>query len=168
MNPSLVTVACLAVFALAACSQESAEPVNDAPMAVEEAPPKAVEPAPVDFISTAADPESDFDQRGFAGTFTGTLPCADCPGMDVTLVLEPDGTYKTTHIYQDRPDGTWSIDGHWSVEDDNSVIRLDPNSKTEDDQLYGIDSQDRVVMLDTEGEPIETELDYGLSREIAQ
>ncbi len=166
MNRSLITLACVAAFTLAACSQQSADTAADT--GAENALAESTESAPLDVIPTGEGPSSDFDQRGFAGTFAGTVPCADCPGMDVTLVLEGDGTYNVTHVYQGRPDGTWSIGGHWSVESDNGVIRLDPNSKTEEDQLYAIDSPSRVVMLNAEGNPIESGADYGLSRVLAQ
>lgn len=163
MKPSLVTLACIAALALAACAPKPAEPATDGPVIA--APPQAVAP---DVIPTGDAAPSDFDQRGFAGTFTGTLPCADCPGIDVTLTLEPDGSYTLTNVYQERPDGTWSNDGHWSVEAGNSVIRLDPSSKTDVDQLYAIDSTDRIVMLNGDGERTETGLDYGLTRRPAE
>ncbi len=166
MNRSLITLTCLASLALAACSQQPADPGSGAVLT--ESPAESVQAVATDVITSGERGDSDFDQRGFAGTFTGTLPCADCPGIDVTLVLEGDGTYNTAHVYRERPDGTWAIDGHWSVEADNSVIRLDPNSKTEEDQLYAIDSSERIVMLDTQGEKIDLQMDYGLSRQGAQ
>lgn len=168
MKPSLVALACIATFALPACAPKSepAAPATNAVVSV--APSEASTPAGPDVVPSGEAPQSDFDQRGFAGTFSGTLPCADCPGIEVTLVLEPDGSYTSTSVYQERPDGTWSIGGHWSVEDGNSVIRLDPNSKTDEDQLYGIDSQDRIVMLNGDGERTETGLNYSLSRQSAE
>lgn len=165
MNRSLIALACIATLALAACAPEP-EPAGPATGAVvSAAPAEAIAPAGPDVTPTGEAPQSDFDQRGFAGTFSGTLPCADCPGIDVTLILEPDGSYTSTHVYQERPDGTWSSDGHWSAEDGDSVIRLDPNSKTDEDRLYGIDSTDRIVMLNGDGERIASGLDYSLSRQ---
>lgn len=166
MTRNLIALACIATLALAACSREPAGPSTDT--AANETRAEATQSAALDVIPTGEGPASTFDQREFAGSFTGTLPCADCPGMDVTLVLEPDGTYRTTHVYQERPDGSWSIDGHWSVESNDSVIRLDPNSKTEEDQLYGIESSGRIVMLDADGKKPDSGLDYGLTRQGAQ
>jgi hypothetical protein len=40
------------------------------------------------------------------GTFTGTIPCADCPGIDVTLALS-DGRYRMTYAYRERGTFTW-------------------------------------------------------------
>ncbi len=35
------------------------------------------------------------------GTWKGTLPCADCPGIEYILTLQPEGNYKMTVIYID-------------------------------------------------------------------
>ena len=166
MNQNLIALACIAALALVACAQQPAAPSTGA--AADETSVEASQPAAVDVVPTGEGVAATFDQRDFAGTFTGTLPCADCPGMDVTLTLEPDGTYRTTHVYQERPDGTWTIDGHWSVESDDGVIRLDPNSKTEQDQLYAIESRERIVMLDADGNKADSGMDYGLTRQGAQ
>ena len=72
------TVLVLAALAVAACERK-AEPVA-AP--VPSPPPAAVpEAAPV----AAA---SNFDHAAFAGTYEGTLPCADCAGVRTTIVFD--------------------------------------------------------------------------------
>ena len=164
MNPKLLALACIGAFALAACTQENAAPAAD----ISAVAPAEAEPAQADVIPSGQAPGSDFDQRAFAGTFTGTLPCADCPGIDVTLALEADGTYQLTQVYQERPDATWRTDGSWTAEGDGRVLRLDPNSKTDNDQLYAIDSHDRIVMLGADGQPAQSGLDYSLARQPAR
>ncbi|HEU4774937.1 MAG TPA: copper resistance protein NlpE, partial [Lysobacter sp.] len=122
MNPKFLALACIGAFALAACTQKDAAPAAPATDASAVAPADAG-PAPADVVPSGQAPDSDFDQRAFAGTFTGTLPCADCPGIDVTLTLQGDGTYRISNVYQERPDSAWGIDGHWTVEADNTAIR---------------------------------------------
>lgn len=34
------------------------------------------------------------------GTYKGTLPCASCPGIDMTVVLNKDNTFTVTTVYQ--------------------------------------------------------------------
>ena len=165
MNRYLLALACLAALTVAACSQQPAAPSNDATPAVASPPP--TRPGAPDVTAAREGPAPDFDQRGFAGTFAGTVPCADCPGIDVTVTLQGDGTYRISNVYQERPDSAWGMDGHWTVEADNTVIRLDPNSKTEADQLFAIQSQDRIVMLDADGQRSDNGLDYSLSRQAA-
>lgn len=158
MSHRLPILACLAVLGLAACGQEPAEPATPAPAESVAAP--APQPELVPSGATAA---GSFDQKGFAGTFEGTLPCADCPGIDTSLELRADGSYAITERYQERPASN-SGDGTWTVEDQDRTIRLDPNSKSEPDRLYRIESPDRIVQLGADGQPIDSGLDYGLSR----
>ena len=105
-----------------------------------------------------------FDAKAFAGTFTGTLPCADCPGIDTQLVLSADGTYTITESYQERSAPTLKGDGTWTAEENNQRLRLDPNSKSDNDRLFAILSNDEIRQLDMEGKPIESSLPYNLKR----
>ncbi|MGQ4584085.1 copper resistance protein NlpE N-terminal domain-containing protein [Lysobacter sp. F60174L2] len=164
MNKPLLALACLTVIAVAACQPEPAATTTAAPGAAETAP------APVDVAPAGEDLSSDnagFDMKGFAGTFSGTLPCADCPGIDTTLVLNPDGTYEISEAYQDSDGVVTRMDGTWTVEADDSQVRLDPNSKSEQDRLYAITSNEEITMLDLEGNPAESGLDYSLDRQPA-
>ena len=99
-----------------------------------------------------------------AGTFAGTLPCADCPGIDTRLELAADGTYTITESYQERSAPALKGDGTWTVEDDSRRLRLDPNSKSDNDRLFSILSQDEIRQLDLEGKPIDSTLPYNLRR----
>ncbi len=162
MNQKLLGLTCLGAFALAACTRESPHPATDASAPAPVTTDVNSAPAKVAPSSHATDP--DFDQRAFAGTFTGRLPCADCPGIDVTLALHADGAFQLTHVYQERPDATRRMDGSWTAGSGTRVLRLDPGNKTDVEQLYTIDSHDRIVMLQADGEPIDNGLDYSLSR----
>ncbi|GAB2618822.1 copper resistance protein NlpE [Novilysobacter erysipheiresistens] len=162
MTKPLLALACLTVFALAACKPEPAEPAVEVPTAAETAAVD-ITPAGEAFSSDNAG----FDMKGFAGTFSGTLPCADCPGIDITLVLNPDGSYDITEVYQDEQGPAMEMDGTWTVEANAQQIRLDPNSKSEQDRLFAITSQQQITQLDLEGKPAESGLDYSLSRQPA-
>ena len=83
------------------------------------------------------------DAKAFAGNFSGTLPCADCPGIDSTLELHTDGTFMLMESYQERKVEPAMLEGTWTAEENGSRIRLDPNSKSEQDRLYAVDSRDR-------------------------
>ncbi len=138
-----------------------AEPAKTATEAVAEQPaPVAAESAP-----SAAPEEVPFDTKGFAGTFSGTLPCADCPGIDTKLTFNADGTYKLHEVHQGKPGNGFNRDGTWTVEENGKRIRLDPNSKREQDRLYAVTSKDQIEGLDLEGKAIESKLSYTLKRE---
>ena len=38
----------------------------------------------------------------WAGTYEGVLPCADCPGIKTTVVLNNNDTFRLTQDYEDR------------------------------------------------------------------
>lgn len=38
----------------------------------------------------------------WAGTYEGILPCADCPGIETTLILNNEETYQIEQVYQER------------------------------------------------------------------
>ncbi|BDU16135.1 copper resistance protein NlpE [Lysobacter auxotrophicus] len=160
VNARTVLLAALAVAALSACKpQAPTEP------AATPAPPEAAAPP----AAPAADARpsaqgAPFDAKAFAGTFTGTLPCADCPGIDTRIELAADGTYTVTESYRERPAQELKGDGTWTVEENNQRLRLDPNSKSDHDRLFAILSNDEIRQLDMEGKPIESSLPYNLKR----
>jgi copper homeostasis protein (lipoprotein) len=161
MNRKFLLAVMAATLAIAACKpQAPAEPAAEATPAatVEPGAPVAVESAP----SVAT--EVPFDVKGFAGTFSGTLPCADCPGTDTTISLKPDGTYTVHETYQGKP-GSFDSDGTWTAEEKGQRVRLDPNSKSEQDRLFAVKSSDEIESLDAEGKPLTTNTPHALKRE---
>ena len=50
------------------------------------------------------------------GTYTGTLPCADCEGIKVTITLNKDQTFVSKDIYLGKEDGNTDSRGYfkWS------------------------------------------------------
>lgn len=169
MTRRILFAAALGAILLAGC-----KPANDdATAAPEGATPSAAatsdaEDHPTDVLKAvdrAPAPEG-LDVRAFAGSFSGTIPCADCPGIDATIKLEGDGTYSTHDAYQER-DTSFDSNGTWTVEEAGKRIRLDPNSKDEQDRLFEVVSNDELRMLDVDGNPIDSKLDYSLHRTAA-
>lgn len=156
VSRKLVAGALLCALALCGCKPQA--PV---------APAADVVPAPAARTPPAADAAAvatAFDAKAFAGTFTGNLPCADCPGIDTRLVLAADGTYTISEGYQARSAPELKGDGTWTVEENDQRLRLDPNSKSDNDRLFAILSNDEIRQLDTQGKPIESSLPYNLKR----
>jgi copper homeostasis protein (lipoprotein) len=144
-------------LAIAGCT-----PASDASAPVEQASPAtpaAVSAQPVD--ASAATPT--YGVGNFAGVFTGTLPCADCPGIDTTLTLKPDGSYASHQAYRER-DSSFDDSGVWSVEAAGKQVRLATKGPNPQVRLYAIAAYDRLRMLDADGKPIESGLDYSLKR----
>lgn len=163
--------ALLATVAIAGCRREApaeavASPESARTDAVAEAPaPVAMETA--DLATSSADAPFDvmpfdvmpFDIKGFAGTFSGVLPCTGCTGIDCRLVLNADGTFHLDETRRGDGDGAGSgdssLEGTWTVEADDTRLRLDPNSKSQDDRLFEILSNDGIRALTPDGSPIE-------------
>ncbi|MGA6926266.1 MAG: copper resistance protein NlpE, partial [Desulfosarcina sp.] len=55
------------------------------------------------------------------GRYQGYLPCADCPGIEYTLVLRADGIYRQSSFYTDRSEQPAVETGAYTI-DDGSVI----------------------------------------------
>ncbi|MHC5201812.1 copper resistance protein NlpE [Myroides sp. LJL119] len=88
------------------------------------------------------------------GTYKGVLPCADCPGIEVTIVLNPDGTFQREDVYQDKKDGTFKQVGTFTWDKDGRIVTL--KSKDEVSQFQVREGS--MVMLDTQGNIITGEL----------
>ncbi len=152
----------LTTLALFGCKKETpADAAAPAAPAAEAAP--ATDPA----LAAAATP-AEFDYRAFAGTFSGTLPCADCPGIDTTIVLVGDGTYTLDETHKDKQDGNFKGDGTWTAEDAGTRLRLDPNSKSDEDRLFEIVGKNEIRALGEDGTPAASTLDYSLKRASTQ
>lgn len=163
MNRKLLALACLAALALSACNKptEATKAPAETTPAPETAPAPAAEPAPA---PTAEAAPAAFDAAAFAGGFNGTLPCADCSGIDTRIVFKADGSYTVDETYQGKQDGAFKGDGNWTAEENGKRLRLDPNSKSDADRLFEVVSHEEIRQLDTEGKPIDSQLNYSLKR----
>ena len=169
MNRKHLTAACLvSLVVLAGCKRETAASPDVDPAA--ESQPVATIPAEVaPAVAPAPVAGPALDTKAFAGNFSGTLPCADCPGIDTTLELRADGSFMLMETYQARKAAAGMLEGTWTAEENGSRIRLDPNSKSEQDRLYAVTSRDRITQLGNDGTPAAGNgLDYSLKRDGAK
>jgi copper homeostasis protein (lipoprotein) len=151
MNRKLL-VASIALISIAfvACKREAPAPT---PAPAPELPAVTAVTQPAAQIASDVVPReaSGFHGKAFAGMFTGTLPCADCSGIDETLELKTDGSFTLTDAYRGRPQGTQTVAGNWTTEDNDKRLRLSSSGKTEQDHLYAIASHDEVAALGRDG-----------------
>lgn len=59
--------------------------------------------------------------KSLPASWSGTLPCADCPGIATTLTLFPDGSYRLRELYEDRP-GDFFEAGLWELIGDERLL----------------------------------------------
>ena len=93
----------LLAVSLSACKQDASPAASAMPTAATEpAPASTPDAMPLSSGSDLAAKAGDIDMKAFPGVFSGTLPCASCPGIDTRLELQADGPYKLTEVYQDE------------------------------------------------------------------
>ena len=144
MKSSIFVIALLTCFGLAACKPQTAAPVT--------APALVTQPVTPAAATTVA------------GTYSGMLPCADCEGMDTRLLLTADGKYTLTQIYQDKDHSSFVSEGGYTLESDGKTVHLRPTNKDEYDGYYEVLSPTQLRMLDREGKPVDSPLNYTLTR----
>jgi copper homeostasis protein (lipoprotein) len=94
-------------------------------------------------------------------TFTGTLPCADCPGIALTLTLLADGTFRLREVYQERP-AVFRDRGRWALADNGARLLL--RGGTEGPRQFAVLGPDSLEMLDTQGRAVPSQAGSTLAR----
>ena len=97
-------------------------------------------------------------------SFYGTIPCADCPGIEYELHLHEDNTFNESSLYLERTDETLTEDGTYRIESD-SIIVLDRDHKDGINRL--LIRGENLIILDSDGKEVEGSLApyYILSKE---
>jgi copper homeostasis protein (lipoprotein) len=113
------------------------------------------------------------------GTYNGTMPCADCNGLETVLRLYAKGKFDTTYAfyvrtqtYRGAPHGdvTFSDRGEWTVlrgdatDPDATVYQLNPDNEQHSEALLVQDKGAALDQLDRDLKPIETTRDVTLKR----
>jgi len=103
-----------------------------------------------DTINEMNDGHNAQNSLDWAGTYEAILPCADCPGIKTTIVLNNDGTYQYTAEYQER-NVTVNSSGEIMWHDNGSIVHL----KDKDTNVKLKVVENGLVGLDTSGNEIE-------------
>ncbi len=101
--------------------------------------------------TTAAAPDMHTAETSldYLGTYEGTLPAADCPGIPTTLPLNPDCTFDLPMKYIDR-DAEFDEKGAFTVKENLlTLTQLDDGSE----EYYKVE-ENRLRMLDAEKQPV--------------
>lgn len=120
----------------------------------------AHEPAP------SGRPEGDVIGRETV-TYQGEVPCADCPGLRLTVTLFPDHTYRMRGTYvgaaSGRDDHRYEL-GRWARAQDHGANRLRLQSSATTTRQFLIQGARILRMLDRQGREIPSTLNYDLGR----
>lgn len=96
------------------------------------------------------------DLAAVAGTYEGTLPAADCPGIKTVLTINADSTYQLQQDYIDRKDGHDEASGVLEVLDNSVLMLIRPSSG--EHTFYKVKDNSSVVMTDSLGNEPEGEM----------
>ncbi|MFK3662940.1 envelope stress response activation lipoprotein NlpE [Scandinavium sp. NPDC088450] len=92
-------------------------------------------------------------------SWRGVLPCADCEGIETSLFLAKDGTWVMNERYQGvaREPSSFGSYGTWARTAEKLVLTDSKGEKS-----YYRAKGDKLEMLDREGNPIVSSLNYTL------
>ena len=82
-------------------------------------------------------------------SFSGTLPCADCAGIETTVALFSDTTYRLRERYQGKPGAPVVSMGRYTH--DGATLTLDGVGRT---VRFAVVGDDSLRLLDQSGTPI--------------
>jgi copper homeostasis protein (lipoprotein) len=120
--------------------------------------------AAVDFPAGLASPASPLGN--LPATFTGVLPCADCPGIAHHLDLFPDRVFYLRRIYEGKPAGQFDAIGAWAVPSGGRTLVLHGEGEASLIR-FAIKSPNTLTRLDLKGRPIVSAANHDLVRATA-
>ncbi len=94
-------------------------------------------------------------------SFEGELPCADCPGVFYHVDLQPGGEFLLRTVYLERSPVADTI-GTWRRTDDGRTLVLDAGDG--EAEQFTIGASGTLTKLDRDGQPIQSRLNYTLTR----
>jgi copper homeostasis protein (lipoprotein) len=96
-------------------------------------------------------------------TFSGTLPCASCEGIETSITLQADGTFFSRQVYLGKPAPNQASDlGRWVMSHYGNVLVMQGQSS--ELRYFRVKSAEVIEMLDLEARTIFSALNYGLKR----
>lgn len=82
----------------------------------------------------------------FNGVFSGTIPCADCPGINTIVEFLPDQTFYERMDYIGRA-STFADSGTWKQQD--SIVTVSFGAQSQN-KYFGIMNDSTITMLDAD------------------
>jgi len=86
----------------------------------------------------------------WAGIYTGTIPAADCEGIDVKIALYNNGTYLVNYRYIGRGDHVYNSTGPFKWDVKGNIITL----VNKDIPPYYLVGKNTLTQLDMKGKAI--------------
>lgn len=98
-------------------------------------------------VDTTATDDNYVDLTAVSGTYEGTLPAADCPGIKTVLTIKADSTYQLQQDYIDKKNGHDEASGVFKVLDGKVLMLVRPSSGEQ--TYYKVKDNNSIVMTDS-------------------
>lgn len=102
-------------------------------------------------VASGADTAKASAQADRAGLYSGTLPCADCPGILTELELRPDSIFILRERYLERDSVPFGHIGKWGIAQGNVLLAMGGGSGPE----HWRPVADGLERMGLDGKPIE-------------
>lgn len=102
----------------------------------------------------------------WAGTYSGVFPCADCPGIEMSLKLKNDQTYALEMNYLER-DTDFNSNGKFDWSENGQIITLLPDDGDQSNMRFFV-GENVLFQVDENGQRMnrEQEVNYTLVKEM--
>ena len=84
----------------------------------------------------------------WAGVYEGTMPCADCEGIETVVELRDDHTFTATYTYIGKEDNTFTNEGTFTFDVLGNTITLQSDDQT---SQYRV-GENQITLLGADGE----------------
>lgn len=100
-------------------------------------------------VDTTATDDNYVDLAAVSGTYEGTLPAADCPGIKTVLTIKADSTYQLQQDYIDKKNSHDEASGVFKVLDGKVQMLVRPSNSEQ--TYYKVKDNSSIVMTDSLG-----------------
>lgn len=91
----------------------------------------------------------------WAGTYKGMVPCADCEGIETTITLAKDGSFKLVTVYKGKSEEKNEFSGNFSWNENGNTLNF---SEIENGPSKYFVGENTLIQLDMEGNRITGDL----------
>ncbi len=92
--------------------------------------------------------------NNFTGMYSGTTPCADCPGIYTHITFKNDGKVAKSTMYLDSDDTSLNEYGTWTKNNDIIEVKIENSSN----EYYAVKPNNTLVMLNKDKKEVTGEL----------
>jgi uncharacterized lipoprotein NlpE involved in copper resistance len=89
----------------------------------------------------------------WSGTYAGTIPCADCEGVEITMNLNDDLSFTAMAIYLGKSTSPFEARGSFTWLEDGARIQLSGIDPSAMPNIFKV-GENKITCLDHDGNPI--------------